>query len=597
MNKLPFWKIAIGLGLLLAVAILPAMTQENPPDLTDYRTTLLQLVAGMADLRLTGEADMALIADISASGDALYIAPLIDIAYFVRNPEGQRQLLAALAALSGQTDFRDWVNYFEWAGETNIALPPHYAEFKGALLSTLIDPQFARFFAPGVQATAQVNLVEAVWGGVRVDGIPSLVNARQITPAEAQAEGVQLREFCVLAECPYPEPDEYVFGVYLNGDARAYPLRLLNWHEMFNDVIGHTPLYTEPNGEQVCYFRAPTTLRVAARAGEDWLLIRGVSAGCPEEGWLATDAIEWTNGIWERIRDRLPDVAQNADPLPAGEGFGGRVKGKPVMLAYCTLCGSGILYDVTLPSLSYTDTTGKLVELGETVLEFGSTGMLMRSNKLMYDRLTDTVWNALTGTPAFGALATSNIELPLLPVVVTDWASWLAQHPDTSVLSLRTGYQRDYSNGAAYRQYFNSPNLMFPVWQQNTETHDLKDMVFGLRLDGIAKAYPLDILIAESLTHDTIGATQVLLVTQPAPTRNFFEPGGAAVRAYAVGDRRFSVGVAADELIADDGTNWQITEDALIAPNGDTVPRLPGHLAFWFGWFSFFPDTLVYGAA
>ena len=148
------------------------------------------------------------------------------------------------------------------------------------------------------------------------------------------------------------------------------------------------------------------------------------------------------------------------------------------MLAYCTLCGAGVLYDVNIADLSYTDLDGTLVELGDTVLEFGSTGMLMRSNKLMYDRNTDTVWNAITGEPAFGPLTTSGLVLDVLPVVVTDWASWLEEHPNTSVLSLDTGFRRNYTNGAAYSDYFNSADLMFPSWQQDTALIENKEMVF-----------------------------------------------------------------------------------------------------------------------
>jgi hypothetical protein len=38
----------------------------------------------------------------------------------------------------------------------------------------------------------------------------------------------------------------------------------------------------------------------------------------------------------------------------------------------------------------------------------------------------------------------------------------------------------------------------------------------------------------------------------------------------------------------------QVTEEALVGPDGETLPRLGGHLAYWFGWYAFFPDTLVY---
>ena len=465
------------------------------------------------------------------------------------------------------------------------------------LFSTVIDPEFARFFAPGVQETAQVNLAEAVWGGVRVDGIPSLVNARQITPEEAELEGERFKQYCRAGDCAYPAADELVFGVSIDGDNRAYPLRLLNWHEMFNDVIGHTPLLDRVGGETLCKFRAPNEVKALGYeldgAGQAWVKVIGISAACPEGGWLAASALDWEVGAWKEARGLLPKLP-DSPALDEKNAVAGYVKGKPVMLAYCTLCGAGVLYDTTL-DLSYTNLEGEPVNLDDQVLEFGSTGMLMRSNKLMYDRKTDTVWNALTGVPAFGPLAGSGIKLERLPVVVTDWQSWLSEHPDTSVLSLNTGFQRNYTNGGAYEDYFNNPDfVMFPVWQQDTEVYGNKDMVFALELQSIPKAYPLATLIAETVTNDTLAGENIVIVSRATPERDFFEPGGAAVRAYERGEHSFRPGTSDKEVLDETGAVWQLTEEALLAPSGERLERIAGHLAFWFGWYGFHPDTLIY---
>jgi hypothetical protein len=302
--------------------------------------------------------------------------------------------------------------------------------------------------------------------------------------------------------------------------------------------------------------------------------------------------LNWLNG-WEAAQALLPDMDAAGSALDVPDGVVGSVTGMPVMLAYCTLCGSGILYDVTIPDLVVNGESQ-----GETVLEFGSTGMLMRSNKLMYDRNTDTVWNALTGEPAFGPLAASGLRLKILPVVVTDWLSWVTEHPDTSVLSLNTGYQRDYTNGAAYESYFNSPSyIMFPVWQQDTSAQANKEVVFALNLNDTPKAYPLATIIPEGVTNDTLAGESVVIVSRATPERAFFEPGGAAVRAYARQDRVFHRSAEPDELIDQDGQTWTITEAALIGPDDTRLERLGGHLAFWFGWYAFYPDTLVYEGA
>ena len=70
---------------------------------------------------------------------------------------------------------------------------------------------------------------------------------------------------------------------------------------------------------------------------------------------------------------------------------------------------------------------------------FGTSGMLYQSNKLMYDRTTNSLWNQFTGEPIAGPLASSGMRLPYFASVVTTWEDWLAEHPDTTVLSLETG--------------------------------------------------------------------------------------------------------------------------------------------------------------
>lgn len=586
------WSVLL---ILLLLLIAPASQAQPEPDFDDYEVTLARIASLGADMARYGAGSRGYFEALGEHGDPLYIAPLIDILYFsFGNTNATTELFDALSTLSGQPSTLNWVGYLEWASENDIALPPGYDQFKGDLLGELIDPRFEDFFV-NVQDDANVNLVEAVWGGVRVDGIPSLVNARQISPEEAIIESDLFPQFC-SGECTYPESDEFVFGVEIDGDARAYPLRILNWHEMFNDVIGHTPLLDAPNGEQLCNFRAPTVFDALARSGDAFVLINGQSAGCDHEGWVAVDAVEWVDSDWETVAQTLPDIEAGEAVLDRADGIEGRVIGRPVMLAYCTLCGAGILYDVTLPELNYTDREGNPVELGETVLEFGSTGMLMRSNKLMYDRNTNTVWNAFTGIPAFGPLVSADLELPLLPVVVTTWSDWLADHPDTSVLSLDTGFRRDYRNGSAYSDYFNSPDLMFPSFQQDTENADNKEMIFGLNFDDNPRAYPLTVLAEQAVVNDTLNDVNVVIVSETLPERDFFEPGGAAVRAYDRGELTFSQNEAG-QLVDDSGVVWMVTEDALVADDGRTLDRIAGHLAFWFGWYGFYPETDFYGVS
>lgn len=85
-------------------------------------------------------------------------------------------------------------------------------------------------------------------------------------------------------------------------------------------------------------------------------------------------------------------------------------------------------------------------QLEDRTFVFGSSGFLFRNNKLMYDRETKSLWHSLTGEPVVGALAQSGIKLTVLPVVVSTWGQWKADQPETKVLSLDTGYRREYEN-------------------------------------------------------------------------------------------------------------------------------------------------------
>jgi hypothetical protein len=202
-----------------------------------------------------------------------------------------------------------------------------------------------------------------------------------------------------------------------------------------------------------------------------------------------------------------------------------------------------------------------------------------------------------------GELVGSNIKLNLLPVVVTTWDSWLTQHPDTVVLDADTGYQRPYTPGAPYGDYFSYDDTMFPVWQRSGLL-ETKDRIYALQVDGIPKAYPVDILVEEQVVNDTIGGTSVVLI---APRGNVTVDGnnlrigkvsydaGGEVRAYNRGGETFSLGPEPDTVLDSIGRFWLVTEEALIGPGGIQAPRISGHLAYWFGWYSFFPKTLVYG--
>jgi len=367
-------------------------------------------------------------------------------------------VVAALEKLTGEK-LPTWREAMLWQ-EANPQIVPHpsYRQLKLRYLAN-IDPKFMQFFDPKFTSREKLKIrfEEIAWGGVRVDGIPSLDNPTLLEAKDAD----------------YLLDSDLVFGVEINGDARAYPLRIMGWHEMFNEVIG----------------------------------------------------------------------------------------GVPVALAYCTLCGSGILFETA-------------VEGRKEPFIFGSSGFLYRSNKLMFDRQTNSLWNQFTGEPVGGPLVDEGVKLKIRPVAITSWKQWKTQNPTTKVLSLETGHYRNYGSGVVYKDYFASPDLMFPTLVRDESVLKRKDYVFGIRDFGAAKAWPLSAFGKQPVINDTIGSKSIVLIGDPL-TRT--------VRAYERGEQEFVAGTSAN-LVSDGARDWSVSEAFLTGADGTKLPRVPGHISYWFAW-------------
>ena len=225
--------------------------------------------------------------------------------------------------------------------------------------------------------------------------------------------------------------------------------------------------------------------------------------------------------------------------------------------------------------------------------------MLYRSNKLMYDRGTNTLWHQFLGEPVVGPLANSGVKLEKLPVLLTTWGDWYATHPDTTVLDINTGhyssqsYNHEWEPDSIYFRYREQPEVMFPVWQRNQLLID-KASVLGLAQNGQARAYPLELLQEQPVINDTLGGLNLVVVTGG-------KEGGA--RAYQRGTRQFVTVEEGNDsgsltiLVDGAGTKWRMLEEALVQidDHSQRLLRLPSHVAYWFGWYAFNPDSDVYG--
>jgi hypothetical protein len=267
-------------------------------------------------------------------------------------------------------------------------------------------------------------------GGPPRDGIPSIDRPQFIHASENQLL----------------KPDSLVIGIELNGISRAYPIAILNWHELVNDTIGSSA----------------------------------------------------------------------------------------VVVSYCPLCGTALVFDATM---------------ADDQLQFGVSGLLYNSDLLLYDRTTESLWSQITGEAISGPMKGNRLRL--LPAVLTRWQRWQTEHPDTQILSTETGYQRDYSR-SPYGDYDNSPVMYFPVEFLSKRYHP-KERVLGVEIDGQFKAYPFAELAKR-------GDQQVLN----------------------------------DQLA---GQNLRIEYDLTsrsgraFAADGKEIPVIN---SFWFAWYSFHPKSEVF---
>ncbi len=391
-----------------------------------------------------------------------FIPLFLEIFYFADDPQLYLALREALETHTGKRfgfDLDKWYQYI-WSKPENV--PHYYADFKAELYK-LIDPKFYRYFKDRM-IIRNIRLDEVRWGGVLQDGIPPLRAPQMISASEAN----------------YLEDDHVVFGIEVNGDFRAYPKRILAWHEMFVDVVG----------------------------------------------------------------------------------------GIKVAGVYCTLCGTVILYETEIDGKNH---------------EMGTSGFLYRSNKLMYDKATQSLWNTLWGEPSIGPLIEADIKLNVRSVVTTTWKEWKMRHPETTVLSLQTGHRRDYGEGIAYQEYFATDKLMFTIPKIDSRLKN-KDEILAVRLaqhSENALAISVKFLEKNTIYHDQIEGRKFVVLTDKTGANRVFESKGFSFKKYA------------DPITVVDanGKHWKIREDALHAANGEKLDRLPHHRAFWFGWHAAFPET------
>ncbi|MEA2002108.1 MAG: DUF3179 domain-containing protein, partial [Actinomycetota bacterium] len=171
------------------------------------------------------------------------------------------------------------------------------------------------------------------------------------------------------------------------------------------------------------------------------------------------------------------------------------IDGVPVLVSYCPLCGSAIVYDRRLDG---------------DVLSFGNTSALYESDLVMVDRATGSYWWQVAGTAIVGPL--SGAALEPFPSAVATWDDWVTTHPDTLVLTQDTGFDRPYTRDvfSTYSEIIDDGQFFFPVGEAALDSRlRASALVVGVAVGEEMRAYPVEGLVDP--INDTIDDAPVVV--------------------------------------------------------------------------------------
>ncbi|MQA26966.1 MAG: DUF3179 domain-containing protein [Micromonosporaceae bacterium] len=214
-----------------------------------------------------------------------------------------------------------------------------------------------------------------------------------------------------------------------------------------------------------------------------------------------------------------------------------RIGGEPISVTYCPLTGSAF---------------GVEGEAGGKALTFGTTGQLVNSNLLMYDRQTDSEWPQIAGMAIKGRLRGQRLRTRQL--VWSTWSRWRAAYPNTRVLSTKTGHVRQYGSDpyGSYTPpsgYYADDDVLFPVLGRDKRLKP-KEVVLGVRAGGSTAAVVKEVMRKRRKVEFTLGGSSLA----------------------AVWDDKLATA-------------------RVLVPGSDKVADFFD--VMWFAWYAFYPDTKV----
>lgn len=167
------------------------------------------------------------------------------------------------------------------------------------------------------------------------------------------------------------------------------------------------------------------------------------------------------------------------------------VAGDPLLVTYCPLCGTGIVFER---------------KVGGIAQEFGVSGMLWQSNLLMYNRAESidnrNLWSQVLGEAVVGER--SGTKLSIVPSNIMRYIDWNKDNQNGEVLN--TGRIGDPYDG----DYYGVARSFAPNFDELNSPLDPSAYVFGIEIDGMTKAYP-DAELLVGVTEDEFNGETIII--------------------------------------------------------------------------------------
>ncbi|MEM9069087.1 MAG: DUF3179 domain-containing (seleno)protein [Myxococcota bacterium] len=222
-----------------------------------------------------------------------------------------------------------------------------------------------------------------------------------------------------------------------------------------------------------------------------------------DAAWLDDDAVVFGVAIGGEYR------AYPRQIMEVREMVNDRLGGRAFAMPYCTLSAAAQVY--------FTDRVPEGVE--RPILR--TSGLLIRSNKVMYDVRTMSVFDTFRGDAVTGVLAERQVVLPQAAVVTTTWGAWRRAHPETTVLDERLALGRDFD----FRNGRDANGPIFPVGEVDPRLPVQEDVLGVFADDGTPVAFPVEAALAALRRGERVGEGSIQVVVDGGGLRALTDRG------------------------------------------------------------------------